>query len=54
MFKSLKKRSICAILVFVMLMGIAPIYAPTVRAGHPCPGCDEWIDGTPYCSECYT
>ncbi len=54
MFKSLKKRSICAILVFVMLMGISPIYAPTVRAGHPCPGCDEWIDGSPYCSECYT
>lgn len=47
-------RSITGVLLaFVMILGVLPISMLTARAGHTCGDCNEWIDGSPYCSECY-
>ena len=47
------KRIMSALLVLVMTISVIPMVAPTVYAGHTCPDCQDWIDGSPYCSECY-
>ncbi len=47
------KRFLSAILTLIMIIGSMPLSLFTVHAGHICPGCDDWIDGSPYCDECY-
>jgi len=47
------KRILSALLTLVVLVGLIPVSALPVLAGHSCPDCQEWIDGSPYCEECY-
>ena len=47
------KRILSAILALVIIIGFIPLSAPVVRAAHICPDCQDLIDGSPYCSECY-
>ena len=47
------KRISSVLLVLVMLIGMLPMTTVEVRAGHTCSDCQDWIDGSPYCSECY-
>ena len=39
--------------MLVMVIGMIPPSVLTVHAAHRCPECEDWIDGSPYCSECY-
>ena len=48
------KRIFSILTVLVMVIGLIPAVSLPAAAGHPCPGCDEWIDGSPYCGECWT
>lgn len=47
------KQFLSALLAFVMIVGLIPATTLTVFAAHRCPDCDDLIDGSPYCSECY-
>ena len=47
------KQCLSALLAFVMIVGLIPSSVLTVYAAHTCPECQEWIDGSPYCSECF-
>ncbi len=47
------KRILSALLTLVMIVGAIPSSVITVFAGHTCPDCNDWIDGSPYCEECY-
>ena len=53
MKRKVSKQFLSALLTFVMIVGLIPASVLTVHAGHTCPECQEWIDGSPYCSECY-
>ena len=46
-------KIISVFLALFMVIGMIPITSLTVFAGHSCPDCQDWIDGEPYCSECY-
>ena len=41
------------LLALVMLVGMLPLAALPVFAAHRCPDCEDLIDGSPYCEECY-
>lgn len=47
------KRVLSILLALTLLMGLVPLTALPVFAGHRCPDCDDWIDGSPYCEYCY-
>ncbi len=47
------KRIGSLLLALVMLVGMIPLSALTVLAAHRCPDCEDLIDGSPYCDECY-
>lgn len=47
------KRSLSALLVVVMMIGMLPMVEIESHAAW-CPECGEQTDGAPYCSECYT
>ena len=53
----MKKRTLqkflSALLALVMVTGLVPLSALKVYAGHKCPDCEDWIDGSPYCEDCY-
>ena len=52
----MKKRTgklLSLLLVLALLLGMVPSLSLTAHAGHTCPDCQDWIDGSPYCSECY-
>lgn len=51
--KQSTKRIVSILLALVVVVGMIPITTLTVFAGHTCGECNEWIDGSPYCSECY-
>ena len=53
MKRKVSKQFLSALLTFMMIVGLIPASVLTVHAGHTCPECQEWIDGSPYCSECY-
>ncbi len=40
-------------LAIIMIIGMIPITSLTVFAAHRCPDCEDLIDGSPYCEECY-
>lgn len=46
-------RILSALLALVLMIGAVPILVPSANAGHTCPEGEHWIDGSPYCSECY-
>ena len=46
------KRLISVILAIALMAGMMPAFTFTVFAGHRCPNCEEWIDGSPYCEYC--
>lgn len=46
-------KIVALLLTFAMLLGMAPSVALVSFAGHTCPDCEEWIDGSPYCDECF-
>ena len=48
----MKKRALSVLLVLALVVGIMPLSTFTVYAGHRCPNCEEWIDGSPYCEYC--
>ena len=50
---TMPRKLLSMLLTLVMLFGMIPLSALTVYAGHTCDGCGDWIDGEPYCSECY-
>ena len=47
------KKVMSLLLVLLMIVGMIPMSSLTVLAGHMCPDCQDWIDGSPYCDECY-
>jgi len=47
------KRIISMLLAFITVICMLPATAVPVFAGHTCGECNEWIDGSPYCSECF-
>ena len=47
------KQLLSSLLAFVMVIGLIPASTLTVFAAHKCPDCEDLIDGSPYCSECY-
>ena len=47
------RKFMSALLALILLIGVIPIATPTAHAAHRCPECDNLIDGSPYCSECY-
>ncbi|MBE6758241.1 MAG: hypothetical protein E7552_06835 [Ruminococcaceae bacterium] len=47
------RKTVSMLLALVMLVGVMPTGVLPVLAGHPCPDCQDWIDGSPYCDECY-
>ena len=47
------KRILSMLLTVVMVMGLIPSAMIPAHAGHTCSECQEWIDGSPYCSEFY-
>ena len=47
------KKGLSLLLAFAMLIGFVPAFELPVFAGHTCIDCQEWIDGSPYCSECF-
>ena len=51
--KKQRRKIISLILALVMIVTMLPAFPHTAYAGHTCPECEEWIDGSPYCSECY-
>ncbi len=51
--KKFFKKALCLLLSLVTLTAMIPTSILHIHAGHKCPGCDDWIDGSPYCSECY-
>ncbi|MBQ9929547.1 MAG: hypothetical protein IJO72_02025 [Oscillospiraceae bacterium] len=53
MKNNIGRRIFGIILTLVVLVGLIPMGALEVHAGHVCPICDEWIDGEPYCEYCY-
>ncbi len=53
MRKNVYKRIAGILLVLVVVLGMIPAPTLKVHAGHVCPDCEEWIDGSPYCDECY-
>ena len=53
MKRKVSKQFLSALLALVMVIGLIPASVLTVYAGHSCPECQEWIDGSPYCSECF-
>ena len=53
MKRKVSKQFLSALLALVMVIGLIPASVLTVYAGHSCPDCQEWIDGSPYCSECF-
>ena len=50
---NVSKRIFSTLLALVMLVGMLPLAALPVFAAHRCPGCEDLIDGSPYCEECY-
>ena len=46
------KRLMSVILAVALMAGMMPAFTFTVFAGHRCPNCEEWIDGSPYCEYC--
>ena len=50
---NISKKLISALLALVMVVGMIPVTTLTVFAAHRCPDCEDWIDGSPYCDECY-
>ena len=53
MKRKVSKQFLSALLAFVMIAGLIPASTLTAFAAHRCPDCEDWIDGSPYCSECY-
>lgn len=53
MKRKLSKQIFSVLLALVMIVTMLPAFPHTAYAGHTCPECEEWIDGSPYCSECY-
>ncbi|MBQ7835857.1 MAG: hypothetical protein IJ389_01235 [Clostridia bacterium] len=47
------KRLLSALLVLAMMIGMLPATVLTSSAAHRCPDCEDLIDGSPYCEECY-
>ncbi len=47
------RKIIGVLLAVVLLFGTLPASGFTAFAGHKCPDCEDWIDGSPYCEECY-
>ena len=47
------RRLLSLLLALVMVVGMIPVTTLTVSAAHRCPDCEDLIDGSPYCSECY-
>ncbi len=47
------KKGLSLLLAFAMLIGLVPAFELPVFAGHTCGDCQERIDGSPYCSECF-
>jgi len=47
------KKTLSIFLAFVMVVGMLPLSTFTAFAAHRCPDCEDLIDGSPYCSECY-
>ena len=50
---NVSKRIFSTLLALVMLVGMLPLAALPVFAAHRCPDCEDLIDGSPYCEECY-
>ena len=50
---SITKRIMSILPALVLLIGMLPTFTLTAFAGHRCPNCDDWIDGSPYCEYCY-
>ena len=46
-------RVLSALMALVMVLSLLPLSVLPVLAAHKCPDCEDWIDGSPYCSECY-
>ena len=47
------RRLLSLLLALVMVVGMIPVTTLTVFAAHRCPDCEDLIDGSPYCDECY-
>ena len=41
------------LLALALIVGMIPTMSLTVFAAHRCPDCEDLIDGSPYCEECY-
>ena len=53
MKSKIPKRILSSLLALIMIISVMPISNMTVFAAHKCPDCQDLIDGSPYCSECY-
>ena len=53
MKQNVSKRIFSTLLALVMLIGLIPASTLVVSAAHRCPDCEDLIDGSPYCEECY-
>ncbi|MBR5473498.1 MAG: hypothetical protein IKU82_05880, partial [Clostridia bacterium] len=49
----ISKKILSMLLAVMIIIGTVPMSVLTVFAAHRCPDCQDLIDGSPYCSECY-
>ena len=47
------RRIFGMLLALTLVIGLIPMGALEAHAAHRCPDCEDLIDGSPYCSECY-
>ena len=47
------RRIFGTLLALTLVIGLIPMGALEAHAAHRCPDCEDLIDGSPYCSECY-
>ncbi len=47
------RKFLSVMLTLLMIVGMIPLSTLTAFAAHRCPDCQDLIDGSPYCEECY-